>query len=424
MGGLDVQVTTLPNGLRVASARMPHVASAAVGIWIGVGGRHEPARLSGVSHFIEHMVFKGTRSRTPAQISQEIEGRGGYFNAFTQEESTCYYGRILSTYGEDLFNVLADMYKNPLFPKDELDKERGVIVEEIMMYLDQPHHLVQDLLQDSMWNRHPLGRPLIGTEAIITSMPRKDLVDFKKHHYLPGNSLVVFSGQVEHDACVRQVRRQMGRAKAARPRPPSPAKSTTRQLALRTFDKEYEQTHLALGYRVFGRHDDRRYALKIASILLGENMSSRLFQIIREKYALAYSIHSQVHLFADTGMLSIQAGVDKDQAGKALKLILKEMQRLRETKVPPKELARARDYAIGQVRMGLESSTNVMMWCGEGLMGYGDVGDPDEVCDKLASVHADDILGLASQVLLPTRSTLAVVGQSKWPADLESLLRS
>jgi predicted Zn-dependent peptidase len=424
MGGLDVQVTTLPNGLRVISSRMPHVASAAVGIWIGVGGRHEPARLSGVSHFIEHMVFKGTRSRTPAQISQEIEGRGGYFNAFTQEESTCYYGRILSTYGEDLFNVLADMYRNPLFPKDELEKERGVIVEEIMMYLDQPHHLVQDLLQDSMWHRHPLGRPLIGTEDIITSMPRKDLVDFKNQHYVPGNSLVVFAGQVDHDACVRQVRRQLGRARAAKPRSPSPVQSTTRQLALKTFDKEYEQTHLALGYRVFGRHDERRYALKIASILLGENMSSRLFQIIREKHALAYSIHSQVHLFKDSGMLSIQAGVDKEQAAKALKLILKEMQRLRETKVPARELARARDYAIGQVRMGLESSTQVMMWCGEGFMGYGEVGDPDEVCDKLASVQAEDILGVASKVLHPAHSTLAVVGQSKWPADLEARLRA
>lgn len=422
-GGLDVQVTALPNGLRVASARMPHVSSVAVGIWIGVGGRYEPARLSGVSHFIEHMLFKGTRTRTPAQISRAIEGRGGYFNAFTQEESTCYYGRILATYGGELFEVLADMYKNPLFHREEFDKERGVIVEEIMMYLDQPHHLVQDLLQDSMWHRHPLGRPLIGTEDIITAMPRKELVDFKKQHYLPGNSLVVFSGPVDHDACVRQVRRHLGRIRAAKRGKPSRVRSSTPQLPLRTFDKDYEQTHLALGYRVFGRQDERRYALKIASILLGENMSSRLFQLIREKHALAYSIHSQVHLFDETGMLSIQAGVERSQVAKALKLILKEMQRLREVKVPAKELARARDYAVGQVRMGLESSTQVMMWCGEGLMGYGDIGDPDEVCDKLASVQAEDILELAGKVLRPSCSTLAAVGQSKWPLNLTDWLR-
>ena len=419
---MDVQVTTLPNGLRVASARMPHVASAAIGVWIGVGGRHEPARLSGVSHFIEHMLFKGTRTRSPAQISQEIEGRGGYFNAFTQEESTCYYGRILSDYGDDLLNVLVDMYKNPLFPQDELDKERGVIVEEIMMYLDQPNQLVGDLLQDSIWNRHSLGRPLIGTPDIITSMPRKDLVSFKEQHYRPGNTLVTFAGQVDHDACVKKVKRLLGRAKAGRVRKPSPVKNSTRQVPVNVFDKEYEQTHIALGYRLFGRHDDRRYALKIANVLLGENMSSRLFQIIREKHALAYSIHSQVHLFSDTGMLMIQAGVDKARADRALKLILREMQRLRERKVPAAELARARDYAIGQVRMGLESSTNVMMWCGEGLMSYGEVGKPDEVCDRLAAVTADDVLSLASSALVPSASTLAVVGRSKFPNDLESLL--
>jgi len=188
------------------------------------------------------------------------------------------------------------------------------------------------------------------------------------------------------------------------------------------FDKEYEQTHLALGYRVFGRHDDRRYALKIASVILGENMSSRLFQIIREKHALAYSIHTQVQMFQDTGMLCIQAGVDKARAGRALTLILRERQRLREKKIPPAELARARDYAIGQVRMGLESSTNHMMWCGEGLMNYGEIGNPDEVCDKLAAVTAADVLSLASTALVPSQSTLAVVGAQKLPADLETLI--
>ncbi|MEM7394343.1 MAG: pitrilysin family protein, partial [Verrucomicrobiota bacterium] len=199
---LSYNETTLPNGLRVVTSEMPHIESTSIGIWAGVGGRYESLRSTGLSHFIEHLLFKGTERRNAREISQDIEGRGGYFNAFTQEESTCYYARITSEYANDVLDILADMYLNPVFDQEELDKERGVIVEEIMMYRDQPHQHIQDMLGEILWNRHALGRPLIGTPENIRRVPRQEIVDFKNRKYVPANTVVAMAGKLNHEACV------------------------------------------------------------------------------------------------------------------------------------------------------------------------------------------------------------------------------
>jgi predicted Zn-dependent peptidase len=420
---MEFSESTLANGLRVASTRNPYVESAALSIWVGVGGRHEPRRLSGVSHFIEHLLFKGTRRRSARDISEAIEGKGGYFNAFTQEENTCYYTRIAAEHLWEAFDVLVDMYLNPLFTAEEIDRERGVILEEIMMYRDQPHHMVQEMLGEMMWTGHALGRPLIGSEPIIAGMTRAELLGFKQRTYVPDNTLIAVAGNIDHQECVRQAARMLGRRRR-RGRPPArKVTQRTRQERVGLMHKEIEQAHLALGFRVFGRHDRRRYALKLLSVILGENMSSRLFQVVRERHGLAYSIHSSVQLFDETGVLAIQAGLERERVDKAVRLILKELTRVRDRSVSGAELKRAKDYAVGQLRIGLESTTSQMMWVGENLMGYDRFTQPETIVERLAEVEAEDIRRVAAACLQRARSSVAMIaadGDPRLKPDLET----
>jgi predicted Zn-dependent peptidase len=414
---LEVRQTVLPNGIRVATCPAPHVSSAAMGVWVGIGGRHEPERLCGVSHFIEHLLFKGTRTRSARDISQAIEGRGGYFNAFTQEEFTCYYARVGFDHAWRVLDILADMYRHPRFDPEDIEKERGVILEEMMMYKDRPDQLVQDMLTESLWPGHPLGRPLVGLEKTLRAMRRSHLLDFKRRRYVPANTILTFAGRVEHETCVRQTAARLGgmaRAPAPvfRPAPRGPARG---RIALRK--KTLEQTQLALGFRLFGRHDPRRYPLKVLNVILGENMSSRLFQVIREKHGLAYSIHSSFHLLADTGALVVSAGLDRAAGPRALGLILRELRRFKEDLPGSRELRRAKDYIVGQMRLGLESPSSCMMWVGENLLAYGRVLSPQSIMDAVEAVTARDVRDVAGQVLDPRRLSLAIVSPETGPGD-------
>ena len=396
---LNLEETTLSNGIRIATANMPNIESVAMGVWVGVGGRHEDKRLSGVSHFIEHLLFKGTKTRSAKDISQAIEGRGGYFNAFTQEESTCYYARISAEHVKSTFAILADMYLNPKFSAADINKERGVIIEEIMMYKDQPQHLVQEILGELLWQDHALGRPLIGTTDTVGKVSRADILKFKETKYVADNTVVVFAGKVEHDACVTLVENLLGHVHKSRKPGYQTVIQKTRQKDVHVLAKDIEQTHVALGIRLFGRHDHRRYPLKLLSIILGENMSSRLFQVVREKHGLAYSIHSSIQLFDETGVLDIQAGVDCDRLSRAVELILSELARTKDKPVGAQELRRAKDYAIGQLRIGLESTSNQMMWVGENIMSYDRFVQPNEVVRKIEAVTERDIHRVANEVL-------------------------
>jgi len=420
---LDVQVSRLPNGLRVATSAMPSVESVAIGVWVGVGGRYETRAMSGVSHFIEHLLFKGTKSRSARDISQTIEGKGGYFNAFTQEESTCYYSRIAAEHGGRVLDILADMYRNPRFAKADIDRERGVIIEEIMMYKDQPHHVVQEMLGEMIWKNHSLGRPLIGTESNILNMKRSDIMSFKDRRYVPETTVIVFAGKVDHAKCVRQVESLLGDIPEKKKTMFKTVTRGTKQEGVRVRGKGIEQTHLAMGIRLFGRHDRRRYALKLLSVVLGENMSSRLFQVVREKHGLAYSVHSSSHLYTDTGMLGISAGVDTRRMGKAVDLIVREVARMKEKPVSLRELRRAKDYAIGQLRIGLESTSNRMIWVGENLISYGKVIEPDEVIRRVEAVTPDDIQAVAARFFRKGKTSAAMVAP-EGGENQEELVRS
>jgi predicted Zn-dependent peptidase len=416
------KVTRLENGLTVATAEMPHMASVSVGIWVGVGGRYEPAPLNGVSHFIEHLLFKGTRRRTAREISQAVEGIGGYLNAFTSEELTCFYAKAGHNHFQQLWEVLADMFLNSIFDSAEIGKERDVIKEELAMYIDQPQQYVQELLNTLMWPDQPLGRSITGSEKTLDAIGRQQLLRYLKSNYIAPATLVAVGGRITHAEAVDAVKKSARKfSKGQRPRY-TPAATNQSRPAIHLHTRKTEQTQLALGIRACSRHDESRFALRLLNTVLGENMSSRLFQTVREEHGLAYSIYSANSFFDDAGDIVIAAGLDMDNLEKTLKIIMLEMKRLTSELVPAAELRRARDYLIGQMDLSLENSENQMMWAGEQWLGYGKIIKPEEVKKSLSEVGAAEIRAVARQFFRPERFNLALVSPLKSADGLEKIL--
>ncbi|MGN6643383.1 MAG: M16 family metallopeptidase [Verrucomicrobiota bacterium] len=417
------KTTKLKNGLTVATAEMPHMASVSLGIWVGVGSRYEPAELNGACHFIEHMLFKGTKQRSPKEISEAVEGIGGYLNAFTSEEFTCFHARACADRVGDLLEVLADMFLNSKFTPADVAKERDVIKEELAMYLDQPQHRVQELLNATLWQNQPRGRAITGTYRSLNGLKRPQLLAYLNQNYVSGSVVIAAAGKLEHRQLVKAVERYARHFKAA-PRPPYlPAKQNQSEPRIRLASKKTEQTQIALGIRTCSRHDPRRYALRLLNTMLGENMSSRLFQVIREDRALAYSIYSTPSLFHDVGDLVISAGLDSGNISKTLQLIVRELRRFTETLAPAAELRRARDYVIGQTDLGLESTDNQMNWVGEQFLSYGKILGANEIKAQLMKVSAAEIRSVARDFFRPERINLALVSPVKSADGFEKLLR-
>ncbi|MDB6121670.1 MAG: Peptidase domain protein [Pedosphaera sp.] len=416
------QVTQLKNGLTVATAEMPHMTSVSLGLWIGVGGRYESAQLNGVCHFIEHLLFKGTKKRSARQISQDVEGIGGYLNAFTSEEMTCYHSKARHDRFDELLDVLTDMFLNSKFDPADIAKERSVIKEELAMYLDQPQHHVQELLNETLWPDQPLGRPLTGTEKTLDGLTRPHLVNYQKTNYVASRTLVVAAGRLKHNQVLKAVSQIAARFPGG-PRPQFvPATFKQSEPRIRLFTKKTEQTQLALGIRTCSRHDPRRYALRLLNTILGENMSSRLFQVVREDRGLAYSIYSSLSYFDDAGTLNVSAGLDIDNLNKALKLIVHELSQLIKTAPSQAEFRRARDYVIGQIDLGLESTDNQMMWLGEQLLGFGKIISPAELKRRISKVTPAEIRAVARDFFHPERLNLALVSPLKTSKGLQRLL--
>jgi predicted Zn-dependent peptidase len=403
------RVTQLQNGLTVATAEMPQMLSVSVGLWVGVGSRYEPAPLNGVCHFIEHLLFKGTRKRSAREISQAIEGIGGYLNAFTSEEMTCFHARACHDRFDELLDVLLDMLLDSKFAPADIAKEREVIKEEIAMCLDEPQHYVQELLNATLWPGQPLGRPITGTGQTLDAMTRSRLLGYMHENYVAGNVLVVAAGRLKHRQVLRAVAGYAPRLPTT-PRPRfTPARSDQQKPRVRLFTKQTEQTQIALGIRTCSRQDERRYALRLLNAILGENMSSRLFQVVREDRGLAYSIYSTPSFFSDAGDLVISAGLDTDNVTKVLRLVLRELRRMREAAPSAAELRRARDYVVGQMDLSLESTENQMNWLGEQLLGYGKVQRPAQIKRRLSEVTAGEIRAIAGDFLSPERFNLTLV---------------
>jgi predicted Zn-dependent peptidase len=418
------KVSRLENGLTVATAEMPHMASVSLGLWVAVGGRFEREQTSGISHFIEHLLFKGTKRRSAKDISQAVEGLGGYLNAFTGEENTCFFSKARHDCFDDLLEVLVDMFLNSVFDPAEIKKEREVIKEELAMYIDQPAQYVQELLNVTMWPGQPLGRCITGTEKTLDAITRLHLVEHLKQNYVAPATLVAAAGRLTHQQVVKAVTNYARRfGNGQRPRF-APAVTAQTSPAVRLCTRKTEQTQVALGIRACSRHDRRRFALRLLNAVLGENMSSRLFQTVREDKGLAYSIYSGNSFFDDVGDLVVSAGLDLGNLEKTMKIVMREMKRLTVEQVPAAELRRACDYVIGQLDLSLENSENQMMWVGENLLGYGKIFSPDQVKKRLSEVQPQDVRVVAQEFFRPDRLNLALVSPLKNSSRLGSLLKA
>jgi predicted Zn-dependent peptidase len=410
----------LDPGAQLAVAHMPHVESVSVGFWLGVGGRHESKRQNGIFHFLEHMLFKGTTKRTAREITEAVEGVGGYLNAFTAEEMTCYYARASAKHLPDVIDVLSDMLLRATFPAVEIERERGVIQEEIRMYEDQPSQLAQDLASALLWPNNPLGRPLAGTSENIQRMRRRDLLTYRRKFYHSGNLCITVAGKTDL-AEVKELLRPLLRQFPTGPRAlfkPVPRRQTAPRFAV--VRKPIEQTQFVVGLRGVSRHDPRRSAFRLMSVILGENMSSRLFQNVREKHGLAYSISSGANYYQETGSFFINAGVENSKTAQAIRLTLETVRQLARRAPSLRELRRAKEYAFGQIHLSLESTDNQMMWLGEGLLGHNRVINPDKLIRQIEAVTPGEVSAAAALLVHNERINVAVVSPTAEPAEIET----
>ncbi len=410
-------VTTLPNGIKVATLEKPSAESVQVSIHARVGSRNETEALNGASHFIEHMLFKGTKKRNAKAISHAIEGQGGVINAFTDKDNTCYYAKVPYDKAFSTLEVLNDLFYNSTFDEKELNRERQVIAEEIHMYDDLPDSVAIEHLSSQLWSGHPLGRPILGPkENILQNISRDALLAYRASQYAPSRTLFSFAGRIRHDKCVKAVEKMTAHLRDPdNLREPEPFSRACPQDALSVTRRAINQTQLAFGWRAFGLMDTARLpVLSLLSCALGETMMSRLFQNIRERKGYCYSIHSGSMLCIDTGALLITAGCEAAKSAKCTKAILAEVRKMMEKPMSAAELRRTRDYLCGRFRLRMDNAP--INWLA-GRVLFDLPYDPQATLESFRSVTAQDIQQLAAEILTPERLSLAVVAP-------ESLKRS
>jgi predicted Zn-dependent peptidase len=416
-----VEREVAPNGLTMLFETAPGVRSAAVGVWLRMGSRHEPARLSGICHFIEHLVFKGTARRSAREISLLTDRIGGNLDAFTTKEMTCFYARALDEHLPLAVDLLADVVRRPAFDGAEMERERRVILEEISMVQDTPEERVYDLFCESFWPGHPLGRPIQGEPATVRSMSRRTVLGWFRKAYVPPNMVIAAAGRLTaaHRRMIREAFADLpGGAPAKNGGPPRWAPGV--QLERR---KELEQVHLLLGVPGLGAGDSRRFALHLLNTLLGGSLSSRLFQRIREERGLAYSVASQVHSHVGAGLLTVYAGTSPDAAAEVLRLVLAELRRLADEAPASEEVDVARDHLKGNLLLALESTSSRMSRAARDEMTLGRSMTTRQINDQLDAVRPRQIRDLAEKLFSGAQPALAAVGRTEklrvTPRDLE-----
>jgi len=404
------KIEKLENGVRVVTNHMPQMHSVAIGVWMACGLRHEPKRLNGISHFVEHLVFKGTKNRNDREISQSIEGVGGILNASTGEEVTFYFSQVPREKFALALEVLLDIAVNPLFKEDYFEKQRSIVLEEIHMYEDRPSSVVQDMINEVIWGNHPLGRRILGTADSIAGISRKDIKEYHKRMYLSGNCVVSVAGAPAHQEVVGEVRKNTRAMRRGARRRFAKVRDVVNGPKALVKQKETEQCHFCLGVRTFHREHPDRFGLKLMSTLLGENMSSRLFQEVREKRGLAYSIYTDIDRYMDAGAFVVSAGVVIDRTREAVATVLRELKKLKTKPVPKAELGRAKEHVVGLIKMGMDRVMSQMMWTGENLLLSRKIESPREVIRHIHAVTPEDIRRIANDVLVENQLNMAVVG--------------
>lgn len=412
-----VRKTTLPNGLRIVTETLPSVRSATFGIWAHVGSRDETPTLNGATHYLEHLLFKGTKKRSALDISAAIDAVGGEMNAFTAKEFTCYYARVLDTDLPLAIDVVCDMLTGSLIEEEDVDAERGVILEEIAMTEDDAGDVVHDLFAHTMLGDTPLGRPVLGSVDTVNALSRGQITRFYKKHYDPTHLVVAAAGNVDHNKVVRQVRAAFDKAGAPQG-PAAPVAPRAYRRTLRTagrmelVNRKTEQAHVILGMPGLARTDDRRWAMGVLNTALGGGMSSRLFQEVREKRGLAYSVYSYTSGFADCGLFGVYAGCRPSQVHDVLKICRDELDHVAQHGISDDEIGRAIGQLAGSTVLGLEDTGALMHRIGKSELCWGEQMSVDAMLERISAVTPDEVRAVARDIL-GQRPSLSVIGPLK-----------
>ncbi len=405
------ELTTLDNGLRILTVRMPHVQSVSLGFFLGVGSRYESEAVSGASHFIEHMLFKGTERRpTGREIAEAIEGKGGVFDASTGLETTLYWAKVATPHLPETLDVLGDMLLHARFDPREVERERAVISEEMSYALDMPDSLAQILVNELQWPDHPLGRDVAGTRESVANLSRGSLLAYMADHYRPGATILGLAGQVEHRRAVAWAELHLTEWEAGPAVLWEPAPPDHHGPCIHLEFKNTEQVQLNFSFAALSRSDPDRFVLRLLNVMLGEGMRSRLFQEVRERLGLAYSVGSYTSTFHDAGAIGVYAGVATDRVDDTIRAILCELDRLRQDPVPQDELEKAKEFVKGRLALSLEDSFTVAAWYTHQILLGPEVLSPDEVVARFEAIQGADIQCLAQTLFQTERLNLAMVG--------------
>lgn len=424
MQDLPFERTTLDNGLRIVSQSMPGTRSVAVGIYVGAGSRYERSEEAGISHLLEHLLFKGSKKWPTAQIISElIDGVGGAMNAATDRELTVFYAKVARPHFARAADVLTDIVRFPLIAAEELEKERKVVIEELASIEDSPAQIVDLLLDETMWPDQPLGRDVGGSAESVTALTREGTLDYLRRQYVPNNLVVSVAGAVEHGDVVEAVQRALGDWPRGDPSPWFAA--VDGQDAPRTAlkFKRTEQAHIEVAVHGVANDSPDRFAVDLLSVVMGEGMSSRLFMELREKRALCYDVHSYASHYLDAGSFAVYAGVDPKKAPEAIQALVEEMAKARADGVTDEELHKAKELSKGRLLLAMEDTRVVSGWLGGQEMRNGRIRTPDEVVDLIDAVTADDVRRVARSLLTDSRATMALVGPFRSDKRFARLLK-
>ncbi len=411
--------SVLPNGIRLITERMPHVRSVAIGIWVDTGSRNEPEERGGVSHLIEHLVFKGTDSRTAEEIARTMDSVGGQMDAFTAKEHTCFFVSVLDEHLPLAVDLLADILLHPLFAAEDIEKEKSVVLQEIKMVEDTPDDLIHDLFAERLWPGHPLGRPILGRREVVQGLSRDTIRRHFRQEYCPAKITVAVAGHAEHEQVLRLLASRFegfqGPAAARDGCPP------TRRVAVGVVEKTLEQVHVVAGFPGLTHTAPERHALYLLNDVVGGSMSSRLFQEVRERQGLVYSIHSGTQAYHDTGVLYVYAATDPQNFAKTLKLILKEVRHLKKDGITAAELRRAKDHLKGSLMLSLESTSSRMSRLAKQELYFGAFFSLDEMLAAIDAVREEEVQSLIHRLLDEEQLsilTLGPLGRRHLPREL------
>jgi predicted Zn-dependent peptidase len=406
----QIERAVLPNGFRVVTESMPYVRSVSLGIWIGSGSRMERVPENGLSHFIEHMVFKGTTTRSSEDIAKSVDSVGGGLDAFTSKELVSFNTKVLDEHLPYAFDVLSDLILNPLFREEDIEKEKGVILEEIKMEADQPEFVLHEAFIGNFWKGHGLGRPILGTKETVKKFTREMLLDYYNRAYTPANITITAAGNLEHDEIVKLIESRFASLPKGEEVAQGPPPNTHAPIILKKKDS-LEQVHIAMGVPSYPLAHSRRFPLYVLNTVLGGGMSSRLFQDIREKQALAYAVYSELNLFSDTGCFTVYAGTAAETAKKVVDSVVGEFRRLKDELISADELRRAKDHLKGSLMLSLESTSSRMSNLARQELYFDRFMSMDEMLENIETVNRDQVQQVAQEFFRSEDIALAVLGR-------------